>query len=85
MGGIPVPAPAPSVNAWEKPITLSNGSAAQTVAISNSGSVEGVKYDKGYQHDSSIDISEPQNSAASSTRSSPSAESKTNVDFLAEV
>lgn len=38
--------------------------------------------DKGDQPDSGIDISEPVNSAASSTRSSPSAESKVKTDDL---
>ena len=71
--GMPTPAPVPAVNAWEKPISITPAS----VPVSNVGPNGQVKFDpKADQHDSGIDISEPQNSNSSSTRSSPSAENK---------
>ena len=71
--GLPVPAPAPAVNAWDKPIKL---------AVTDGALGDPSKYDKGDQHDSGIDISEPHNSASSSTRSSPSAENKIKGDDI---
>ena len=38
------------------------------------------KFDKGDQHDSGIDVSDPPNSGGSSTRSSPSTENKLKTD-----
>ena len=76
--GIPMPAPAPAVNAWDKPINLATTNSK--VAIHTG--TDSHKYDKADQHDSGIDISEPQNSAGSSTRSSPSAENKLKSDDL---
>ena len=69
--GVSAPAPAPSVNAWDKPISFAVS--APTVATIPQ---ESSKFDKGDQHDSGIDVSEPLNSAGSSTRSSPSGEKK---------
>ena len=78
--GIHIPAPAPPVNAWDKPISLTT--TAPTVSIPACD----TKYpDKGDQHDSGIDISEPINSGASSTRSSPSAENKMKNDDIRRV
>lgn len=70
---MPVPAPAPAVNAWDKPIKLNTPEGVLA---------ESAKYDKGDQHDSGIDISETQNSANSSTRSSPSGDSKIKTDDI---
>ncbi|XP_064649744.1 protein PRRC2C-like isoform X2 [Lineus longissimus] len=64
---VPIPAPVPQVNAWEKPITFNSGM----------NPMQGdVKFDKGDQHDSGIDVSETPTSRTSSTRSSPSDEPK---------
>lgn len=42
-----------------------------------------MSYDKGGdQHDSGIDVSDPPNSTASSTRSSPSTESKVKAELV---
>ena len=80
--GMPTPAPVPAVNAWEKPISITQAS----VPASSVGPNEQVKFDpKADQHDSGIDISEPQNSNSSSTRSSPSAENKLRGTDLIEM
>ena len=77
---MPVPAPAPAVNAWEKPISIV---LSQTANVAPPAAIPAdVKFDKSDQHDSGIDISEPQNSANSSTRSSPSAENKLKTDDI---
>lgn len=81
------PAPAPAISAWSKPINFSAsvgpvGSQNQQVSTAHSVSVQHAvipadpKLDKGDQHDSGIDVSDQPNSAASSTRSSPSADNK---------
>ncbi len=75
--GMPIPAPAPAVNAWDKPINLA------TSAIGSNA--EQIKFDKSDQHDSGIDISEPQNSASSSTRSSPSSDNKVKGNVMSKV
>ena len=80
--GMPTPAPVPTVNAWEKPISITPAS----VPVSSVGSNDQVKFDsKADQHDSGIDISEPQNSNSSSTRSSPSNENKLRGNDLMEM
>ena len=82
--GMPIPAPAPAVNAWDTPLSVAPPppllvSTAPTVHIPS----HDVKFgDKGDQHDSGIDISEPLNSGDSSTRNSPSADSKLKTDDL---
>ncbi|CAL1533961.1 unnamed protein product [Lymnaea stagnalis] len=83
------PAPAPPISAWTKPINFAAsvgpvGSQSQqvpTTSLSTSAqhivvNPADVKVDKGDQHDSGIDVSDQPNSAASSTRSSPSADNK---------
>ncbi|KAK6196347.1 hypothetical protein SNE40_001588 [Patella caerulea] len=62
-------APVPTVSAWTKPINF---------AVNNTG--HELKFEKGDNHDSGIDVSDQPNSAASSTRSSPSAENKLKDD-----
>ncbi len=80
--GMPAPAPAPTVNAWEKPISITPAA----VPVTSVGPNGQVKFDpKADQHDSGIDISEPQNSNSSSTRSSPSAENKLRGTDLIEM
>ena len=69
------PAPIPTVSAWSKPISF-----AITVGTGASQPAMEAKFDKGDQHDSGIDVSDQPNSAASSTRSSPSAENKLKDD-----
>lgn len=71
----PVPAPVPAVNAWNKPINFNGNSTPGQ----NIGEPRG--FDKGDQHDSGIDVSDPPNSAGSSQRSSPSAENKIKDDL----
>ena len=69
--GMPLPAPIPPVNAWEKPINLSGGTPPAPPA-SAAATADVAKYDKAAeQHDSGIDLAEQQNSNMSSTRSSP--------------
>ncbi|XP_052823701.1 protein PRRC2C isoform X3 [Octopus bimaculoides] len=64
----------PPVNAWNKPINISITNAMH--------SSTDMSYDKGGdQHDSGIDVSDPPNSTASSTRSSPSTESKVKAEL----
>nr|KAI8748881.1 protein PRRC2C-like [Biomphalaria glabrata] len=79
------PAPAPPISAWSKPINFAAsvgpvGSQSQQVALTSISvqhvSAVDVKGDRGDQHDSGIDVSDQPNSAASSTRSSPSADNK---------
>ncbi len=81
--GMPAPAPVPAVNAWEKPISITAAAAVPVTSVGPNGQ---VKFDpKSDQHDSGIDISEPQNSNSSSTRSSPSAENKLRGTDLIEM
>merc|ERR1719483_269653 len=73
------PAPAPAISAWSKPINFSTSSpGAAPVRASRGGQqvVVADTKDKGDNHDSGIDVSDQPNSAASSTRSSPSADDK---------
>ncbi|BFZ05764.1 hypothetical protein BsWGS_08803 [Bradybaena similaris] len=84
------PAPAPTLNAWMKPINFSSttvlvGSqlqqmpaASQTVLAPQQmpAAASDVKLDKEDQHDSGIDVNDQQNSAASSTRSSPGTDNR---------
>lgn len=84
------PAPAPTMNAWMKPINFSTttvlvGSqlqqmptASQTVLAPQQmpAAASDVKLDKEDQHDSGIDVNDQQNSAASSTRSSPGTDNR---------
>ena len=85
--GMPLPAPAPAVNAWEKPITITPAVVAtSSVTVAANGEVKFDNKTGGDQHDSGIDISEPQNSGSSSTRSSPSTENKLRgTDLIAKV
>jgi hypothetical protein len=70
LPGVPIPAPAPTVNAWDTPLAVT-ASSASTSTLHDS------KFnDKGDQHDSGIDVGEAMNSADSSTRNSPSADTK---------
>ena len=86
--GVRQAAPAPVVNAWDKPIRLTTTSSTVTTATSAAAaapSAATVKYgDKGEQHDSGIELNEALNSASSSTRSSPSGDSKTPVTVQAK-
>lgn len=74
-GQSPAPAPAPPVNAWDKPISLAVTTTSMSLPVDS-------KFDKNDQHDSGIDVSEPLNSAGSSTRSSPSGEKKVRTGDL---
>ena len=87
----PTPAPTPSINAWDKPISLTIHGKEDSKKKSNilpeaatkSAHVDtGPKYMKNDQHDSGIEISEHQDSAVSSTRSSPSTEPKIKTDSI---
>ncbi|XP_074655932.1 uncharacterized protein LOC141909383 isoform X2 [Tubulanus polymorphus] len=73
---VPVPAPMPTVNAWEKPINFAPPVAA---------AVADIKFDKTDQHDSGIDVSEPPTSVVSSTRSSPSSDAKVPDSIVSKV
>jgi len=75
---MPIPAPIPLVNAWEKRIQLASSVVPPMVSIP----VTDLKYDKNDQHDSGIDVSEPLNSATSSTRSSPNNEGKMKTEDI---
>ncbi|KAL3872322.1 hypothetical protein ACJMK2_040253 [Sinanodonta woodiana] len=76
------PAPAPVVNAWNKPISFA--AITGSVQVQVSATETSSKFDKGDQHDSGIDVSDHPNSAGSSTRSSPSAENKLKRDMKAD-
>lgn len=67
------PAPAPAISAWSKPI---NFGPTQHAGQRANQQVSDKPHDKGDNHDSGIDVSDQPNSAASSTRSSPSADNK---------
>lgn len=77
--GVQLATPPPPIGTWEPPPVITDVPSSSSTAVVIVGVPEMTKFnaaDKGDQHDSGIDNSETLNSAASSSRSSPSAENK---------